>query len=245
MPGAGRLADLGSGHGCFPPSPTIAGSGDVFTNMRPALRKGDAILPHGCGQCPPHPRTVQKGSATVNINGWPAARIGDAISCGGDVMTGSGDVNIGDESYGSGTAETPKAVRFLVSQVPGSTAHGYFREPYKLFHNGGLVQEGLTDDDGVIVFEPDSVDGTFEIEAVQRRWKLTVQAFSPADTDAGSQDRLRALGYHTSDAVVTAPNDSKAEDITLSLGWFQNIRREPKDAATTDRIRNLLKAIIP
>ncbi|WP_235856104.1 PAAR domain-containing protein [Mesobaculum littorinae] len=36
------------------------------------------------------------GSATVFVNGKPAGRVGDAISCGGSAATGSGDVGIGD-----------------------------------------------------------------------------------------------------------------------------------------------------
>ncbi|EGU37715.1 PAAR domain-containing protein [Vibrio scophthalmi] len=59
MPKAARIGDIASAHGCFPLTPIIAGSGDVF------------------------------------INGIPAARLGDAIGCGGTVATGSPDVTIG------------------------------------------------------------------------------------------------------------------------------------------------------
>ncbi|GAB2660178.1 PAAR domain-containing protein [Vibrio panuliri] len=98
MPKAARLGDIASAHGCFPSTPIIAGSGDVFINGIPAAI-GDAAAPHGC-PCPKtphgsHGRSIAAGSGSVLINGMPAARVGDAIDCGGTVATGSGDVIIG------------------------------------------------------------------------------------------------------------------------------------------------------
>ena len=91
-----RLGDTGSAHGCFPPTPIISGSPDVFVNHRPVARVGDPLIPHGCGNCPPHPRSISAGSSTVEVNGKKVARVGDAIGCGGSVSSGSGDVLIGD-----------------------------------------------------------------------------------------------------------------------------------------------------
>ncbi|PSF05929.1 hypothetical protein C7H09_12320 [Marinobacter fuscus] len=51
--------------------------------------------PHSKPKHPPHPRAIAAGSATVLINGIPAAVTGSAISCGG-VTIGSGSVVIGD-----------------------------------------------------------------------------------------------------------------------------------------------------
>ncbi|WP_244271410.1 PAAR domain-containing protein, partial [Pseudovibrio axinellae] len=34
---------------------------------------------------PPHPRSVSAGSSIVTIDGKPAARVGDAIGCGGSI----------------------------------------------------------------------------------------------------------------------------------------------------------------
>ena len=59
MPGAARLGDIGSAHGCFAPTPIISASNGVF------------------------------------INGKPAARLGDAIDCGGIIISASNDVIIG------------------------------------------------------------------------------------------------------------------------------------------------------
>ncbi|MEH2922776.1 PAAR domain-containing protein [Samsonia erythrinae] len=105
MPGAARLGDSCAGHGCFPATPIIAGSGDVIINGKPAARKGDAVLLHAC-PCPNmphgvHDRAISAGSGTVIINGKLAARIGDAIGCGGSVAAGSGNVIIGDSPYQS------------------------------------------------------------------------------------------------------------------------------------------------
>jgi len=92
MPRTSRITDLGSGHGCFPPSPAIEGSPDVFINDLKALRQGDALAPHGCSNCPPHARAVSGGSPSVYVNGKPLARLGDAINCGGKMQQASGDV---------------------------------------------------------------------------------------------------------------------------------------------------------
>ncbi|EGQ8119397.1 PAAR domain-containing protein [Vibrio cholerae] len=47
MPRAASLGDIGSEHDCFPPTPIITGSGDVFIDGKPAVRQGDALEPHG------------------------------------------------------------------------------------------------------------------------------------------------------------------------------------------------------
>ncbi|CUH78196.1 hypothetical protein TRM7557_01764 [Tritonibacter multivorans] len=95
MPAAGRKGDTGSGHDGFPPTPATAGSGDVYANGKPALRKGDPFAPHAKPKHPPHGRALSAGSGSVFINGQPAGRVGDAIDCGGSIASGSGDVFIG------------------------------------------------------------------------------------------------------------------------------------------------------
>ncbi|KHT07778.1 S-type Pyocin domain-containing protein [Pectobacterium brasiliense] len=112
MPGAARLNDIGSGHGCFPETPITEGSPDVIINGQPAARKGDTVLLHGC-PCPNaphgvHPRKIAEGSSTVIINGKPAARIGDSINCGGVITSGSGNVIIGDTPHRSPVQECAK-----------------------------------------------------------------------------------------------------------------------------------------
>ncbi|KHT17931.1 S-type pyocin domain-containing protein [Pectobacterium brasiliense] len=112
MPGAARLNDIGSGHDCFPETPITEGSPDVIINGQPAARKGDTVLLHGC-PCPNaphgvHPRKIAEGSSTVIINGKNAARIGDGINCGGVIVSGSGNVIIGDTPHRSPVQECAK-----------------------------------------------------------------------------------------------------------------------------------------
>ncbi|CAL9960855.1 PAAR motif of membran proteins [Vibrio phage D528] len=86
-----------SGHGCFPPQTTVAGSPDVKVNGIEALRVGDALTGHTCvtKPYPTHPSKMAKGSTTVFINGKPAARIGDTTDCGDAVAAGSSNVFVG------------------------------------------------------------------------------------------------------------------------------------------------------
>ncbi|MBA0194216.1 type VI secretion system PAAR protein, partial [Pectobacterium carotovorum] len=112
MPGAARLNDIGSGHDCFPETPITEGSPDVIINGQPAARKGDTVLLHGC-PCPNaphgvHSRKIAEGSSTVIINGKPATRIGDSINCGGVIISGSGNVIIGDTPHRSPVQECAK-----------------------------------------------------------------------------------------------------------------------------------------
>jgi uncharacterized Zn-binding protein involved in type VI secretion len=89
------LGDMGTDHEGFPPTPVIAGSPNVLIDGKPVARVGDPLAPHSKPKHPPHPRAIASGSATVLINGIPAAVTGSSISCGG-VTIGSGSVVIGD-----------------------------------------------------------------------------------------------------------------------------------------------------
>lgn len=89
------LGDMGNDHEGFPPTPVIAGSPNVLIDGKPVARVGDPLAPHSKPKHPPHPRAIASGSATVLINGIPAAVTGSSISCGG-VTIGSGSVVIGD-----------------------------------------------------------------------------------------------------------------------------------------------------
>jgi len=93
--GAVRLGDLCSGHGCYPPRPNVQASADVIVNGGGWHRLGDGWASHGCSKCPPHGGSAASGSPTVFVNGRPACRIGDAVSCGSSMVQGSGDVFCG------------------------------------------------------------------------------------------------------------------------------------------------------
>lgn len=72
----------------------IQGSGNVFINSKPAVRKGDLVEAHGK---PPHAGGVKmiQGSGSVYVNGKNICRIGDKASCGHAVTQGSGNVFAG------------------------------------------------------------------------------------------------------------------------------------------------------
>lgn len=92
---AGRLGDKQSGHGCYPPTSCVTGSGNVVINQKPAMRQGDTFVKHCCPTRGCHTPVLSNGSSTVKINGKQAGRIGDPTGCGAKVMVGSGNVIIG------------------------------------------------------------------------------------------------------------------------------------------------------
>lgn len=73
----------------------ITGSPNVFINGRPAI-----IAHVSVGECDEHgpaPQRVAEGSSRVYINGFPAARIGDLLTCSAAISEGSSNVRIGGE----------------------------------------------------------------------------------------------------------------------------------------------------
>ena len=94
MPNASRMNDMTTGHGPFAPVPIIKGSTNVMINGQGAARQTDQTLIHCAGPAC-HATPVKSGSSTVNINGFQAARVGDPITCGGTIITGSATVFIG------------------------------------------------------------------------------------------------------------------------------------------------------
>ena len=86
MPGVTRKSTDSAG------GTLIAGSGNVFVNGQPAVRKGDAVAGHGNS---PHNSPVMVGcSSTVFVNGIGVCRAGDEASCG-HPASGSGNVFAG------------------------------------------------------------------------------------------------------------------------------------------------------
>lgn len=87
-----------------PPIPHVGGpiigpcSPNVITGGMPQAMVSDM------SQCVGPPATIIKGSATVLVNGKPAARIGDMTNHGGNIVTGFPTVLIGDASSGGGGA---------------------------------------------------------------------------------------------------------------------------------------------
>lgn len=85
MPAAARRGDLIS-HG----GEIIEGSPDHATNSIPTARKDDAVICviHGL-------QKIAAGSPTVEVNGRQRARVGDPITCGAVITTGSPNVDVG------------------------------------------------------------------------------------------------------------------------------------------------------
>lgn len=94
MPAVSRLGDICSGHGCFPPRPSVEGSSNVFCNGIPVHRQGDAWSTHCCGT-PCHDGVLAQGSSTVFVNGKQCSRISDPVSCGSAIAQGSPNVFCG------------------------------------------------------------------------------------------------------------------------------------------------------
>lgn len=68
----------------------IQGSPNVFTNGIPTARLGDAV------ECAIHGlQTITSASTTVRANSKGVARIGDSISCGAVITSGSPNVKAG------------------------------------------------------------------------------------------------------------------------------------------------------
>jgi uncharacterized Zn-binding protein involved in type VI secretion len=201
MAKASRKGDIGSGHGCFTPSPSMEGSEDVFINGMPAMRVGDAFIAHGCNTCSPHNRKAAKGSASVNINGKPAVRVGDGIDCGGSLQTGSGNVFIGDLSWGGAASlpEKPKLTLFL-TMTPGNYNNPYTFEKYKLYKDGSFEKEGLTDENGCVEYEYEAPwKSVLKVETRIGTFTFQPKPVAPIEDEQGMVQRLSALGFYTED----------------------------------------------
>lgn len=94
MPAVCRKGDTCTGHGGFPPRANDEGSPNVFVNGIPAHRQGDHWVTHCAGDsC--QDGALSGGSSSVFVNGKALGRIGDDVSCGSVVASGSGDVFAG------------------------------------------------------------------------------------------------------------------------------------------------------
>ena len=94
MPAAHRQGDICSGHGCYAPRQNISWSTNVFVNNKGWHRQLDNWGSHCCGpNC--HKAHTAEGSSMVFVNSRQAARIGDPLSCGSAIATGSKNVYCG------------------------------------------------------------------------------------------------------------------------------------------------------
>lgn len=85
-----RLADVCTGHGCWPSRPNVSASPNVFINNRGAHRQGDAWATHCCVGC--HASVLAAGSPNVFVNNRQLGRVGDPVACGSLIADGSPNV---------------------------------------------------------------------------------------------------------------------------------------------------------
>lgn len=95
MSNAHRLADICTGHGCFPSRPNNQASTNTFVNGKGQHRKTDSWTQHCCPNNGCHTSVLAEGSPTHFTNGLESARIGDPVACGSYALTGSMDTYIG------------------------------------------------------------------------------------------------------------------------------------------------------
>ena len=96
MPALTRQGDNCTGHDACPPRPLATGSPNVIVNDKGAGRvSADIYAAHGCDAHAPHSAVIASGSSNTFINGFPAGRVDDPVSCGGNVAEGSPNVFVG------------------------------------------------------------------------------------------------------------------------------------------------------
>ena len=87
---AATIGSMSAGH-CFFPRPTTQGSSNVLIGGLPAHTIGMSWTVHICGK-KFHPSFTSRGSPNVLVNGKPLARVGDSLSCGDMIASGSPNV---------------------------------------------------------------------------------------------------------------------------------------------------------
>jgi uncharacterized Zn-binding protein involved in type VI secretion len=99
MPAASRIRDLSTGHEGFPPTAVISTPvTKTRINGKLAAVVDAELVKHSRGKTvhfPSRNRKISQGSSKVNIEGKPAARIGDSIDCGDTMGQGSSNTYIG------------------------------------------------------------------------------------------------------------------------------------------------------
>lgn len=80
---------LDTGHGCWPPRPSVEGS-DLFDVAGvPVHLQGHAWAPHTCPDIPEtHASVLASGSSLFDVGGLQVGRVGDPVACGSTVAEG-------------------------------------------------------------------------------------------------------------------------------------------------------------
>ena len=89
-----RKGDVTTGHEDYPSRPSIRGSEWVYESNTPIVTIGHSYAVH-CNSLPScHGGVQSSGSIFVFIDGKAIGRIGDSVSCGDFVATGSNWIDI-------------------------------------------------------------------------------------------------------------------------------------------------------
>jgi uncharacterized Zn-binding protein involved in type VI secretion len=111
----GAIGEFAGGFAIVDTGQIVGASPDVFGNVPPAARATDPVICrwHGGNQ------QIAEGSATVLLDGLPAARIGDRITCGAEIATASSDIDVGGPKHQllSVDPEVPLAAELIVAAL--------------------------------------------------------------------------------------------------------------------------------
>lgn len=99
---ATRVGDFCTGHDLCGEVPLVKGENSVFFNGKAAGVVGSEYAEHWDEEHLPHSGKIISGAPNVFINGKHAARVGDAVSCGGVVKEGSPNIFIGVNDKNAG-----------------------------------------------------------------------------------------------------------------------------------------------
>jgi uncharacterized Zn-binding protein involved in type VI secretion len=89
MPAVVRLGDTSTGHGLFPSRPNDQGDGFFTVEGKPVHCLGHHWVTH-CDPATCHDGSASSGSSFFFVKGKPICRVGDSISCGDKMGSGSG-----------------------------------------------------------------------------------------------------------------------------------------------------------
>lgn len=98
----------------------VSGSPDVYINHRPAIRAH--VSAGACDEHSGSPQRVAEGSVKVFINNYPAARIGDRLTCSAEIFSGSPDVFIGGDKVQTDeiSPEIPEWINWAMMGIGGA-----------------------------------------------------------------------------------------------------------------------------
>ncbi|WP_041796052.1 PAAR domain-containing protein [Pararhodospirillum photometricum] len=89
MPPVTLLGHVCTGHGCWPPRPSVEGEPRFTVGGIPVHLQGHAWASHTCKAIPQtHASVLAAGSPRFFVGGRQLGRIGDPVACGSTVAQG-------------------------------------------------------------------------------------------------------------------------------------------------------------